>query len=110
MLPDEAEGTIGLAIVAERRAALVVVENLRRGVIGAADVVDDAVGCRGDPFGGAAAHDLRVRKQPGQDNTRQQLIGMKTTGVGDEKCWCHVAVCPEMGNRGVTTPHGLDTP
>jgi hypothetical protein len=35
---------------------------------------------------------------------------MKTTGVGDEKCWCHVAVCPEMGNRGVTTPHGLDTP
>src|SRR5688572_26204784 len=82
MLPDQAERAIGLAIVPQRRAALVVIEYPRRSIISAADVIDNAIRPRGDPFGGAAAHDPRLRKYAGQNDAGEQLIGMKATGMG----------------------------
>lgn len=62
MAPDQPERTEGLSIIAQGRAALVVVEDPRIGIIGAADVIDDAVGAGGDPFGRPAADQLRLRK------------------------------------------------
>ena len=84
MFPDEAEGTVGLAIITERRAALMVVEDPRVRIIGAADVINDAVCCGRNQFGCAAAHDRRVRMEPGQDDGGQQFVGMEAATMGDE--------------------------
>ncbi len=90
MLPDQAERAIVLAIATQRRAALVMVENALFGIIGTADIIDDAIGPGRDPFRRPAPLDFRLRKQPCQHNTREQLIGMEATGMGDEEVRYHV--------------------
>ncbi|MNE61868.1 hypothetical protein D3C80_1571120 [compost metagenome] len=61
-------------------------------VIGAADIVDDAVHAGGDPFRRPAADDAGLREKSGQDDAGQQFVGMEATGMGDEKIRDHVRI------------------
>ena len=49
MVPDQAEGTVGLPILAQWCAAMMVVEDSRGGIIGAADIIDHPTGGRRNP-------------------------------------------------------------
>ena len=92
MAPDQPERAERLPVVAQRCAALVVVEDPRLGIIGPADVIDDAVFGRRDPFGRAAAHQLGLWKQPREDHAREQLVGVKAAGMGDDIAGLHHGV------------------
>ena len=104
VLPDQSERTVGLAVVAQRRTALMVIEDARIRIIGAADIVNDAV-CTGcEPFRRPAADDARLREKPVEDDAGQQLIGMEATGMGDEEFWGHAWDAPCCLRRFACAP------
>ncbi|MND34531.1 hypothetical protein D3C80_251500 [compost metagenome] len=92
MLPDQAERAVGRLVLAQRRAALVMIEDLFFCIISAADVIDDAIAAGRDPLRRAAADDLRLGEQPGQDDAGEEFIGMEATGMGDEIIWFHAGM------------------
>ncbi|MNT71352.1 hypothetical protein D3C72_2098290 [compost metagenome] len=69
------------------------VENPLFGIIGASDIIDDAIRPGRDPFRRPAPLDFRLREQPCQDNGREQFIGMEATRMGDEKVGNHADMC-----------------
>jgi hypothetical protein len=89
MLPDQAKRTEGLAILADRCSALVMVEDGSLRIIGTADIIDDPVIRWRDPLWVAAPHDLRLREKPGEDDAGQQFISVEAAGMRDEKSRDH---------------------
>ncbi|EGE57395.1 hypothetical protein RHECNPAF_4310019 [Rhizobium etli CNPAF512] len=63
-------------------------------VINAADIIDDPVLPWRDPSRRPAADQARLRKKPGQDDARQQFVGMEATGMGDEEIGDHENYAP----------------
>ena len=69
VLPDQSERTVGLAVVAQRRTALMVIEDARIRIIGAADIVDDAV----SPGASHSGARLRMMRACGKSRVRMTL-------------------------------------
>ena len=66
--PDQAEGTVGLAIRAQGRVLLVMIKDQPRGVKVTPHVIDHSIRRRADPGGVAGADDPGAGMQPGQDD------------------------------------------
>ncbi|MNE62647.1 hypothetical protein D3C80_1579370 [compost metagenome] len=81
-----------MAILAQGRTTLVVIEYLCCGIIGTTHIINDAVGSCSDPFRCPAANKTRLREQPGQDDAGQKFVGMEATGMGDEEIRDHAGM------------------
>lgn len=82
--PDQAERAVGLAVVAQGWALLVVIEDQPLRIVIAADVIDHPVRRRCGPSRITRPHDPRLREKPRQDNGGEKFVSVKATGMGDE--------------------------
>lgn len=82
--PDQAERAVGLAVVAQGWAFLVVIEDQLLRIVIAADVTDHPVRRRRGSSRITRPHDPRLWEKPRQDNGGEKLVSVKATGMGDE--------------------------
>lgn len=83
MAPDQAERAVWLAVVAQRRVFLVVIEDEPGRIMITSDVIDHPVRRGSGPSLLARPHNPRLRIQPRQDDRREKLVGVETTGMGN---------------------------